>query len=525
MRATIIKARQDERQDSNVKAEDSFTGRYTEDILEPSYTPSYLAKVIENSNIMPQCVDTMSQNCDGFGYTFVEAINETDRSDRISAVMESELAFLKNFFNYANYEMSFTDLRKRLRVDIESCGNGFMEVVKNMRGEYDGFSHVPALDVRLCKLSDKKIEFNVKRRVVGGYDFEDIPFRKRFRNFVQLINGDEKVYFKEFRDPRDINAATGKEVTDKDREDAEKYGKEIVLATEIVWFNRYSLGSLYGLPRWVGCTPEILGSRAVAEDNLDFFENAIPSKIVKVAGMLAKKTHKSIKEFISNNRRRGGGRNRMLLLEAETNSQVGQKMGSAPSIDIVDMKARDEASHLKYDQDNRDKIRSSFRFSQLYIGLEKDFNTATAKVAKVTAEQQVFGPEKKSFDFFINQFILPELNIKYYIFESKSVPLEDRTELADLIKKLSDVGLTAGEARKLADKLADIELDDIDPEEEGNEWMNVPLKIAQYVMAMAARQSAAPAATPPEEKEESKKKVDSFIKGLTLLAQELRREV
>jgi PBSX family phage portal protein len=517
MKATIIKAASDKRQESNVKIVDKFDGFYDDFIIEPRYSFVYLLRLIEDSNILPQLIDIMSQNCDGFGHTFVETINDTEKTDRIKLVMQSEIEFLKNFFDYVCYEMSFTEVRKRLRADYESLGNGFLEALKNMKNVYDGFNHIPASDVRICKLS-KPIDVKIKRRYPGSYDYVEADYKRRFRTFVQIVDLNEKIYFKEFGDPRKINAETGKEVTQDDIDKAEREGKEIIYATEMIWFCRYSSGSVYGLPRWIGCTVSVLGSRAVEEDNYDFFESSMSSKIIKVAGALSQKTFKRIKDFLSGSKGRGN-RNKVLLLEAEIQKQVGaQKIGGTPEIEIVDMKQRDEASHLKYDKENRKKIRSSFRLPPLYTGETEDYTLATAKASKEVAEQQVFGPEKDAFDFFINQFILPELNIKYYKFESKSAPLEDRTEQAQLIKTLGDIGLTVGEVRKLSDKLADVELDEIDPEVEGNEWMNVPMKIAQYVMALSTRQ----ASMSPNAKDNKSSSVDKFVEGLELLAKQLR---
>jgi capsid portal protein len=100
-----------------------------------------------------------------------------------------------------------------------------------------------------------------------------------FRRYAQISPGTlERVYFKEFGDPRIIDPKTGEVAPDLPFEEQ---------ATEIYMDAQYIPGHLYGVPKWIGILPAILGSREAEEVNLNFFrENAIPAMAVLVSLLL-----------------------------------------------------------------------------------------------------------------------------------------------------------------------------------------------------------------------------------------------
>ena len=123
-------------------------------------------------------------------------------------------------------------------------------------------------------------EYNDFEYPVLGVDgeYEMMPYRKRFRRFVQIV-GSKKVYWKEFWDPRQIDARTGKAARD---------GEAVVLANEMIHWKVYSTGSPYGLPRWAGVLLSVVGSRAAEEINYQYFDNkSVPPLVCWVRRALA----------------------------------------------------------------------------------------------------------------------------------------------------------------------------------------------------------------------------------------------
>lgn len=477
-----------ERQESMKIAKDPFESMYGDDIIAPPFDPYQLAKLIKMSNTLPQCIEAMEQNCEGFGYNLVKTVSDED-IESIKDLVDDEKSRVDNFFKYVSFEMSFTKLRKKMRKDLEGFGNAYMEILRNGSGEVDGFEYIKAITVRLGGLS-KPTEIEIYRKEPDSHDYITVLYRKRFRIFVQIV-GYEKVYFKEFGDPRVIDSTTGKEVDQNMIDMALAREEPIQYATELMHFKIEDPESSYGIPRWTGNMTSVAGSRASEEVNFSYFDNkAIPPLVVMVSGgALAKSAHEKIKEFVEQDIKGRENFHKIMILEADSKSGPHSLEKPTVKIEIKELVQMKEGMWQAYDEKNREKIRSSFRLPPIYVGLAQDYSRATAKESKEVAEEQVFGPEKSDFDFMINNKIFPELDVKYHRFETKSAPIDNRKTMSEIIKLMGEAGLTVLEVRKLLDKLADIELEVIDPEEEGNAWLKVPMKLAQMMMSAQMRAS------------------------------------
>ena len=134
---------------------------------------------------------------------------------------------------------------------------------------------------------------------------------KRERRFAQLVNGVTLVYFKEFGASRDLNKSTGKWAARNQRLPARERATEILHLSCIP-----DSHSPYGLPRWIGQLPSVLGSRKAEEFNLEFFDNGgvPPALIVLQGGTLQSETRKALEAKFA-----GGATrlNRVQILEVE----------------------------------------------------------------------------------------------------------------------------------------------------------------------------------------------------------------
>ncbi len=469
--AKIIKIK---KKGDSKKNKDTFQDLYGDIILSPPVDYEALASYHTMSNILPQCVDAMKQNCEGFGFSLIPIIKEEEYK-QYEKEIEKEKNIVETFFKYISFEMSFMKLRKETRKDLEIFGNAYYEVIRNNVGKVSGFEYIKSYNVRLSKLTDKTETFFYKRKE-NSYDYEEVKIKRQFRRFVQII-GSKKIWFKEFGDNRKMSYKTG-EFNESVSESEE--------ANELIWFDLGSIDSAYGMPRWIGNYKSIIGSSAVEDVNYKYFDNkAIPPMAILVNnGVLEDDSVKSIEEYINSNIKGKDNYYNVLILEAVGSGNPNSLEQNKVQIDIKELSQIKDAGFLAYDKDNRDKVRSSFRLPPIYVGYSEDYNRATAKESREIAEEQVFKPERSDYDFFINYKILPELGIRYLRFESNAAPEDKGKELVDMYKVMSDIGLTYKEARRLIDKISGIQLEVIEDEE----WVNMPIKLSPWLVQLKLRE-------------------------------------
>jgi capsid portal protein len=69
-----------------------------------------------------------------------------------------ERARLDAFFDFACFDHSFVDLRRRTRQDLEVTGNAFWEVLRDGKGDLARLVYVPSYTVRLLPLDREAVE-------------------------------------------------------------------------------------------------------------------------------------------------------------------------------------------------------------------------------------------------------------------------------------------------------------------------------------------------------------------------------
>ena len=117
-------------------------------IIEPPFDILTLAMVIENNTEMRPVLDALITNINGYGHRFVSRVKNPEADETIKKEVESERIGLQNFFAYCTRE-SFVEFRKRQDMDLETTGNSYFEVIRDMKGRIQGFTHLPSYQVRL----------------------------------------------------------------------------------------------------------------------------------------------------------------------------------------------------------------------------------------------------------------------------------------------------------------------------------------------------------------------------------------
>jgi PBSX family phage portal protein len=499
--------------------------------------------MFERSHALRPNVDAYKTNIEGFGHRLVETIDldAPDVDEKVRDSIRLELAFddkkpvvtdvmvsariaeirssrmlerlqLELFFDgLSNGEITFTELRERTRMDLEVTGNAYWEVVRNQAGNVAQLNYAAATVTRLMPTDARPIKVETKRKV-SAVSFRPVVCWRRFRRFVQQLEGQDVIYFKEYGDPRVMGALTGRFYT-SEKEGQEKEGDRWLMATEMIHFKIHSPLGPYGVPRWIGATPAVLGTRASEEVNYIYFENkAVPPLAITVSGgALAKGATQRIKNYIRDNIKGRQNFHSVLVLEAESEPMSAGAQPPRVRIELhpLMMAQQQDALFQKYDAQNTKKIGGMFRLPKLLRGDTDDFNRATADAALRYAETQLFEPERQKVDHVINQRLLSDIDIRFWRFQSGSPIAKDPAEQSTMLRDLEKY-ITPEEARKLIGPLFGTELRDLDAE-----WTKQPVSV------MIARLQAG---LPASEDQPDENAPDTVTQSLVNLRSALERE-
>lgn len=473
--------------------------------LDPPFEPTDLINIYESSASLSPNITSYVVNIDAFGHRFDPAVDfeseasikvvrdalifdrmfkageNGDKSFTIPKISDEEIKKkiellkvrqrferfrLDSFFNAVHPTLSFIQIRKRTRFDLEITGNAYWELLRNRKGELSQINPLAVVTVRLLNVDPEWVDVTqwVKTTPIT---FEKRTIKRRFRKYIQLqVQGDEAVYFKELGDTRLMSSGSGKFYKDvKEMEEAEPGAKA---ATELLHFRIYSARSAYGVPRWVGVMISVLGARHAEEVNFLYFENkSVPPLALLVSGgKIGPKSVDRIQDFIRNEIRGKRNFHKILVIEAEgKNPMAGMNSPSTIRIELKPLTDAQQSDALfqKYDERNGEKVGAAFRVPPILRGETKDFNRATAEAAKILAEEQTFEPERDDFDSIINrQFMIPELHSALWIFRSLAPITRDPEKLAKVVESLSKAnGLVPADVRKIAEEILNVQLPEI----------------------------------------------------------------
>lgn len=399
-------------QSTALERENSFADLYANEgeagAYAPPYDPDQMAQLVETNNMLAACIDAMVTNIDGTGFEIgpAEDVKDEEISDDIK---ES----LTGFFSQPWPGMSFKTLRKRLRRDLETCGNAYMEVVRNAEGRVALLRRMDPGITRVMRYDDRVFEEQVWSASVGAM----ITVKMKRRRYVQSWFGKYR-YFKEFGAPEVLDNNTGKWVDTSGKNidgnsGSTEDGKEVPLdnyATEVLHFMAVPHHILpYGIPRWITQTPSVVGSRKAEEFNLGFFDagGVPPMMIIVSGGEVADKTEEALKGLFFSN---GQHKNIATILNVQsTGGSMEHEQTAKVTVERFGSERQKDGMFAQYDKDAGAKIRRAFRLPPLFVGDTQEFNYATALASYRVAEAQVFKPERDHFDEMINTLLMPAL--------------------------------------------------------------------------------------------------------------------
>lgn len=404
--------------DSSVSIEDEFTNLYfTADsssnlALMPPYEPRMLSKLVSLNNILSQCVEAMEVNIDATGYDFIHVEDGKDPDPK-------EVETLKNFFAEPYPGKSFQTQRRKMRRDLESTGFGFLEVLRNIGNDVVAMRNADSNPIRYVKL-DAAVQ--VKKKVMRGGAEIELTLWERERRFC-IKQGSKLVFYREFDTSRQIHKETGDWETDAVPIEAKDRG------TELLPFNvNPDVSTPYGVPRWINQLPSVLGSRKAEEHNLEYFDaGGMPPALIFIqGGTLAADAADQLRNYLSGKNK---NKNRAVVVEAQSSSGSLDSSGTVQvKVERFGAEMSKDSMYSLYDKNTEDHVRTGFRLPPLFVGKAADYNFATAVVAYMVAEAQVFLPERTEFDEIMNKTIVKALGIKNTKFKSRPITMKNATD-------------------------------------------------------------------------------------------------
>lgn len=416
-------------------------------ILQPPYPFPNLFLIYEKSDALRWNIAAMRLNVVGFGYTlkFVGLDRIPDTEDDIQGARDlpentykkdpkaiAQKRKLEGFLKKVNEEgQTFKRVAKNLWEDYEVTGNAALECVRNQINEVESIYHLPIRYMRKCALPDDPIFVNVSFYRDGK--IVELRRKRYFRKYVQqLPKKGQMVYYKEYGDPRIMNATDGEYVVDSNGNYVLDAAQALALkvddstfeiASEVLWIQQDLGGEAYGIPRWVGGVSNVLGRSSVAALNYKLStKGGIPPFLITVNnGTLTEESIRDLKDALATWQTEGTDTwVRGVILES-TPESIGLEDKGSSKIEIKWMTdgRKDDIMFDKYGDKTETDIRRCFRISQLYTGGTQDFNRATSISAMRTTEQQVFQPEREDFDEIINTKLFEEgLGITLWSYKS-----------------------------------------------------------------------------------------------------------
>ena len=453
-----------------IDSDDSYFMQGTSGVIEPPYEISRLDTIYGQSSMLPQCVESMKVNVASNGIRVVARAEGVEIED-------AERLTLQSFIDSANLEESLSSVQGKLVHNYEKYGFGFYEVIRNRRGTPTLIKNAKSATTRLIKADKERVQVTIN--VARGGSRSRVKEFRTFRKYVQQV-GAAKVYYKEFGDPRVMSYKTGKYETTENKVDSGDRATEILHRRQIS-------EDAYGTPRWISQLPNILGSRESEEVNLRYFEdNTVPPILLSVSGgRLTRQSYIELKELVETQGLGRDRQNQMILIEAVGESQDIDGKASSVSVKVDKLTDARQSDGLfkEYDSRNADKVRSSFRLPPGLVGMSQEATFASNNVAMYMAETQVFVPERRDHDEFLNKRFVNHpkgLNLQTVKLESKGPTITNPDQIVKVLTAANVMGgVTPRSSIELINEAMQLSL----PQYPGigvdgyEEWMDKPITI------------------------------------------------
>lgn len=415
-RAVVANAFQPEDEFTNYYLGSSNASKKSTQAIQPPYDLKTLDRLCQENNALGPCIEAMVVNCEGTGFEVIKDVDKADeKPDRKD---DQNISHAWDFFTEPYPGETFKGQRKQVRRDIERIGNGYLEIMRTAGDEVIMSRYADGKMIRLVKLGEPiKKKVKITRR---GQEM-DVQISYRPRKYVQLVNGVQIIYFKEFGCPLDLNKYTGEWAQQGTRL------APAFRASELVHFtNLPDAHTPYGVPRWISQLPSVLGSRKAEEFNLDFFDNGgVPPVMIFIqGGALVSESRKAIEAAA---RGTPNKKNRISVVEMEPIGSMDAPNNSKITVERFGAEKQNDAMFEKYDERSEIRVRRAFRLPPIFMGGAADYSFASAFASYTVAEAQVFGPEREAFDDTWNAKIMPAMGFKGYLMKSLPLVIKDAT--------------------------------------------------------------------------------------------------
>ena len=423
----------------------------TETYQGPVIEPNLAMELSLISNTLEPCINVMANNVHRTGYTLEPKFDMETASDSLIERAEAEKVKLETIINYVNEEYSLEELRYRSGYDKELFGYSFIELIRKPNGELLSAFHLPSQTITISSvIRNVRVDVDIDR----GQGKKTRTFFKDFKVFKYSQNndtGDNGLYFIEAGYPGKIDRTTGKpfeEHEDEPGSDKDVAGNRLA-ANEIYFDRQYSPSSPYGVPKWYTQLPSIMGSRRAELINLDLLrKNMIPTLLMLIGGgSIDEQSLTDLRRELQSRADDNRNHYEPLILNATGSAtesmSVTDTNSAIPTVTLEQIKPfGDDLLFQEYDSNTRNRIRAAFRIPKILLGWTEDFNRATADTSIIIAEAQVFEPERRLTDSWINKYILGNGidTPKYWCYKSKPTALMPNSDTTELVQSYAKLG-------------------------------------------------------------------------------------
>lgn len=361
--------------------EDSTTNGYgLFDVVTPPYNLVELASLYDNSSANHAAVNAKVANIVGLGYDFeiTDAVRQRleemdgDQLIRAQRKVDKVKSEVKQWLFTLNDEDTFIHTLEKMYTDVETTGNGYLEIGRTVTGEIGYIGHIPSITMRVRRSRD---------------------------GFVQLVMN-KVTYFKNFR------GENHNPLTSDPR------------PNEIIHIKKYSpRNTYYGVPDAVAAAIPIVGNELAGKYNVDYFENkAVPRYIITVKGAsLSPESEEKLFRFLQTGLRGQNHRTLLVPLPGDTPESKVEFEMKAIENQILD------ASFLDYRKENTNETLMSHGVPRSRVGGASDQVLAAALSADRTFKEAVARPAQDRLEKVINRVIREKTDILAFQFKELSL--------------------------------------------------------------------------------------------------------
>lgn len=363
------------------------------DVITPPWNLYELANYYDTSFANHAAIDAKVENIVGLGYDFeisdrtMLRLESSDNSEAVARArnrIERAKIELKDWLESLNKDDSFTNVMMKFWTDVESTGNGYLEVGRTVNGEIGYLGHIPSTTMRVRRLRD-------------GY--------------VQII-GNKVVYFRNFgaKNPNPITADPR--------------------PNEILHYKAYSpLNTFYGVPDIMSAITALQGDQLASQYNIDYFGNkAVPRYVVTLKGAkLSSDAEDKLFRFLQTSLK--GQSHRTLYIPLPGDSDTNKVEFKMEPIE----NGVQEASFNEYRVRNRDDILVAHQVPLSKIGGGDASSIASALAQDRTFKEQVARPAQKNLEKMINKMVQEKTDVLNFKF--KELTLTDEIAQSQIIER------------------------------------------------------------------------------------------